>query len=150
MKDLACFPYRWKFLALALLVASIVLFVVNNNGYEIPWLTYPLHDRAGDLMNNNLTDEVWLSGLLGSLLLLCFCRERTEDEYVRELRLHCWQWAILVNYSLFLLAVWTVYGLFHFLGVILYNVLTPLIIYLLLFYTRLHLLPRLSQKSLAR
>jgi hypothetical protein len=148
MKDLACFPYRWKFIALALMAGSVALSFANDAGYEIPWLSHTVHLPDSAPYREGYTLEVWLTGLLASLLILCFCRERTEDEYVRELRLHSWQWAILANYLLLLIATWAFYG-FQFLGVIMYNVLTPLIIYLVIFYTRLHVLPRLHRKRLA-
>jgi hypothetical protein len=96
--------------------------------------------------NNNLTDELWLTSLVGALFILCFCRERHEDEYVQSIRLRAWQTAMVVNYLLFLAAVWLVYGS-SFLGIVMYNVLTPLIIYLIIFYTRIHILPRLTRNS---
>ncbi len=150
MKDLACFPFRWKYIALVLLFLSIALLVANNNyGFQFGWLN--IHVVQGGSIstvvdgNQNLTDELWTTGLIASLLLLSFCRERVEDEYVRALRLRCWQWAIAVNYVLFLIADWLVFGL-EFLGVILYNVITPLVIYLLIFYGRM-LLPKLFENK---
>jgi len=45
-----------------------------------------------------------------------------------------------------MLAIWSVYGL-AFLGILFYNILTPLLIYLVIFYTRLHILPRLRRSN---
>ncbi|MBS1630007.1 MAG: hypothetical protein JST27_08095 [Bacteroidetes bacterium] len=153
MKDLACFPFRWKYVALALLVASVALSVANNNyGFEFSWFSTRVVSKGSIgavVENQNLTDELWTTGLIGSLMLLSFCRERIEDEYVRALRLRCWQWAIAVNYVLFLIADWLVFGL-DFLGVILYNVITPLVIYLLIFYSRMFLLPKLFRKKVVQ
>jgi hypothetical protein len=146
MKRLALFPSYWKFIALLLLAGSIALSIANDKyNFEFSWLSYPkVHHN--DIFNNNLTDEVWLTGLVGSLLILCFCKERIEDEYVQAIRLHAWQWAVVTNYLLFMIATWTVYGL-QFLGIVMYNVLTPLVIYLLIFYTRLYVLPRFNRKT---
>jgi hypothetical protein len=151
MKRLTLFPHRWKLIALLVLTASITLFIANNFfSFQFDWLTFhQLDSQKGLIVDNNpnLTDEVWLTGIIGSLLILCFSRERIEDEYVKSIRLHAWQWAIVTNYVLFLIAVWTVYGVFEFLGVIIYNVLTPLVIYLIIFYVRLYLLPFLSRRT---
>jgi hypothetical protein len=43
------------------------------------------------------------------------------------------QWAVLVNYLLLFIANWTVYG-FNFLNVMIYNMLTVLIIFIVRFH----------------
>jgi hypothetical protein len=136
-------PNRLKVPALLLLSASVVLFVlVDKANFELSWL----HHESGNLSNNNLTDELALSGIILSLLGLACCRERLEDEYVRSIRLQSWLSAILINYAILMLMIWTSYGL-AFLGILFYNVLTPVIIYLLVFYFRLHVAPRLSRNN---
>jgi hypothetical protein len=95
--------------------------------------------------NDNLTDELALSGVILSLLMLAFCAERIEDEYVASTRLRCWQWAVLANYGLLLIAIWLVFGT-AFLGILYYNMLTTLLLFLLLFYGRLYVLPLISRK----
>lgn len=85
--------------------------------------------------NSNITDEIALSGLIISMLFLAFCREKIDDEYYSKLRLRSWQMAIVVNYGLLLVGIWASYGL-SFLALTYFNLLTPLVLYLLLYNGR--------------
>jgi len=144
MKHQLMLPAGMKIPALLLFAASVALFLmVDKANFEFAWL----HVGSDAFSNNNLTDELALSGVILSLLGLCCCRERIEDEYVRSIRLQSWLIAILVNYALLMIMVWTQFGL-AFLGILFYNVLTPMLIYLLVFYLRLHVLPRFSKSGI--
>lgn len=122
------FSHRWT---LPSLIASLLfgaLFITNNFcNVEFGFLQVN--------KNSNLTDEIALSGLIISMLLLAFCKEKIEDEYYSKLRLRCWQLALVVNYGLLLVGIWTSYGL-SFLVLTYFNLLTPLVIYLVLYYGR--------------
>jgi hypothetical protein len=137
---------KWKIPSLILLLASSVLFVASvPYEFVFPWLHHPVHTSGINLSNDNLTDELALSVVIISLLMLAFCAERVEDEYVRIIRLKCWQWAVMVNYGLLMVGIWLVYGM-AFIGLLYYNTLTTLLLFLVLFYGRLYLLPVFSKK----
>jgi len=150
MKRSFLLPNRWKIPLLLLLIASVALFIAGDQlNFEFSWLSYKSNGQGiNDISNNNLTDELELTGIIGSLLALCFCAERIEDEYVRSIRLSAWQWSVIINYFFLLLVIWSVYGI-AFIGMLFYNVLTPVLIYLVIFYTRLHILPRFGKRGAA-
>ena len=82
--------------------------------------------------NINLTDELALTGIIIALLFIAFAREKTEDEYIAHIRLESLKWAVLINYILLLLATWLVHG-FAYIDVMMYNMLTVLIIFIIRF-----------------
>ena len=93
---------------------------------------------------HNFTDEVGGIILIIGLLLIAFSREKDEDERIAKLRLESLLWAVLVNSILIILAIIFFYnGLF--LSVMVYNICTPLI----LFIARFNLILYFERKSQA-
>ena len=147
MKRSFLLPNRWKIPSLLMLCAFAALGIAATAySFEFAFLNRPTHLTGFNLSNDNLTDELALSGIILSLLMLAFCAERVEDEYVAATRLRCWQWAVLVNYALLFIAIWLVFGT-AFLGILHYNMLTTLVLFLLLFYGRLYITPLISRKA---
>lgn len=75
--------------------------------------------------------------LIGSIFIIgglftAFAREKVEDEFIMKLRLASLQWAVLLNYALLLLMFLFVYGV-DFLAVMMYNMFTVLILFILRF-----------------
>jgi hypothetical protein len=85
---------------------------------------------------DNITDEIALTGIIVGLLLIAFSREKQEDEYINSIRLQSLQWAVLINYVLLIAATWIVYGL-AYIDVMVYNMLTVLIIFIVRFHLAL-------------
>jgi len=81
----------------------------------------------------NYSDELALSGIIICLLLIAFSREKQEDEFISQLRLESLQWAVLINYLLLLIATWAVYE-FAYIDVMMYNMLTVLLLFILRFH----------------
>jgi hypothetical protein len=92
----------------------------------------------------SLLDEVISLTLLVGLLLLTFSREKTEDEWIQRVRLESLQWAVLAN-SLLLMAFIVVAHGTPFLTVMVYNMFTPLLIFVARFHYVLHLKPMISK-----
>jgi biotin transporter BioY len=65
-------------------------------------------------------------------LLVGFTKEKHEDEFIAELRLSSIFWAVWVNYIILLAAFLFVYGT-PFLTVMIYNMFTVLIIFIVRF-----------------
>jgi hypothetical protein len=81
----------------------------------------------------NLTDELAFTLLLPGLLLIAYSREKIEDERVQQIRLEAFQWSILAHFAILLVADWCCYnGLFFY--VLVFNLFTLLIVFLLRFY----------------
>ena len=75
--------------------------------------------------------------IVGSLciiggLLVGFSKEKNEDEFISKLRLSSLLWAVLVNYLLLLIAFVFIYDLAFF-SVMVYNMFTVLIIFIIRF-----------------
>ncbi|MBO9152854.1 hypothetical protein ACFOTA_11595 [Chitinophaga sp. GCM10012297] len=115
----------------------------------VPFLTYAVYAYIlGDIFNlpfkaENLENKFpWLGtivliGLLGGLLLVSFSKEKTEDEYISRLRLESLQVAVIVNYVLLILAALSFFGL-DFLSVMVYNMFTVLLIFIIRFHFLLY------------
>lgn len=91
------------------------------------------HRKAFDDTNENWTNELVLAGLIVGLMMVAFSRQKHEDEFIQTLRLESLQWAVLVNYLLLFVANLTVFG-FGFINVMIYNMLTILIIFIVRFH----------------
>jgi hypothetical protein len=143
MKNQLLLPNRFKKWGWALLLPAIILGTISfTNSYE--WL--PLNITIPTLINEELMEPTryfsltytnitnTLIGLLfiAGALLVSFSKEKNEDEFIQSLRLSSLSWAVLVNYLLLALAFLFIYGM-AFLQVMIYNMFTTLIIYIVRF-----------------
>lgn len=119
-------PHRFKAIGLIILIPS-----------SIYWLIWTIETYDLDVLSSNrynsYVEELLFTGLALGLLMIAFAREKAEDEYIMTLRLQSLQWAVLANATLLLLANWIFYG-DHFLSVMIYNMLTVLIIFVIRFH----------------
>ncbi len=83
-----------------------------------------LWGSAGNFMDEIIVLLVILGGCLWG-----FSREKEEDEYLSQIRLNALTWAFLINYLLVILCTIFIYD-FWYLDVLIFNVVTPLIIFL--------------------
>lgn len=137
-------PHRYKLIGWCMLIpAAIGGIVLMTIDYTEPaWLQATVFaivnsEILGDTIFWSLT-KVNLSGTLVGVffiaggLMVGFSKEKTEDEYIMKLRLSSLLWAVWVNYSLLLLAFLFIYGT-AFLTVMIYNMFTVLIIFIVRF-----------------
>jgi hypothetical protein len=131
-------PNKFKRIGLILLPPSLLLGIFNlYDNFSFEFLTIENTAKEGMFESDiNLTDEIALTGTIVSLLFIAFAREKHEDEYIESIRLKSLQWAVLVNYALLLIATWLIHGGhgFTFLDVMIYNMLTVLIIFIIRFH----------------
>ena len=139
MESKLLLPNRYKRIGFILLVPSLVLGIfVRFFDFQFAFLTLHIgktlvHGNNLNLTDNiNLTDELALTGIITALLFIAFAREKTEDEYIAHTRLESLKWAVLINYVLLLAATWLVHG-FAYIDVMMYNMLTVLIIFIIRF-----------------
>lgn len=136
MKSSLLLPHRYKLIGFLILIPSLVLGIaVMFYDFKIDFLTIKNPIKTTDLLSGgslNFTDEIALTGLIVGLLFIAFAREKQEDEYIRSLRLESLQWAVLVNYILLLIATWVVHN-FAYLDVMVYNMLTVLLFFIIRF-----------------
>ena len=128
-------PNKYKLLGFVLLLIFLALGIaVYLFEFSIPALTvHQRKDRKGIFEVINFTDEIALTGIIVSLFFIAFAREKNEDEFITHTRLESWQWAVLTNYILLMIATWVVHG-FHYIDVMMYNMLTILIIFIIRFH----------------
>lgn len=94
--------------------------------------------------NYNLTMDVAITGLIVSLIMIAFSKLKHEDEYLVQIRLRSLQIAVYINYAAFLIATFAVNGL-NYLGILMYNVVTILVAFILVFNYNLYIKPRFSK-----
>ncbi len=108
-------------------------------GFQADFLTIPVYanKNSNDFLvfdsQINLSDEFALTGLIPGRIFMVFARKTNEDEYISRIRLESLPWAVIVNYSLLLIATWMIHG-FSYLHVMIYNMRTILLIFLIRFH----------------
>ncbi|WP_222536739.1 hypothetical protein [Pedobacter polysacchareus] len=149
MKNHLLLPSKYKVFGWILFLVSAVLYIYccsiypsmhDGKNLGIPGFTwsYPSLFTFGD---NELTTAIFSSGVLMGLLMICFSKEKNEDEYISLIRLRSWQWAVLVYFGILFFVNLLVYGM-EFSIFALYNVLTIFIVFIVKFYYSLFKLSR--------
>lgn len=140
MKSSLLLPSRFRIIGILLVIPSLVLgFLFRFRDFTFDFLTITQsHSMVKGKNINldeqiNLTDELALTGLIIGLLFIAFSRQKQEDEFIHHTRLQSWQWAVVINYGLLLIATWLVHG-FAYIDVMMYNMLTVLIIFIVRFH----------------
>lgn len=145
MKQHLLLPNKYKkfgwFLFCPMLLLGIIAIATN---YEAPWLnlkTFALisgfvfdkHPAQPGFIEANLTNTVLGVLFIIGALLVGFSKEKNEDEYISSMRLNALLWAVLVNYSLLIVAFLLVYEL-PFFTVMTFNMFTVLLLFILRFH----------------
>lgn len=147
-------PNRFKFIGWCLFVpATIAGIIFTIKEFEISWLkvktfSFIQHDFFGGtqyfrVIETNITITLIGAMFIIGAMLVGFSKEKAEDEYIAKLRLSSLLWAVWANYILLLFAFLFVYGL-DFLTVMMYNMFTALLIFVVRFN---YILYKNSKKS---
>lgn len=141
MKTNLLLPAKYKRIGIVLFIPSFILGILYrfwDVSFDFLTLRFPSSNKDANTGKVdfegliNLTDEVAITGLILSLLFIAFAKEKQEDEFIHQNRLESWQWAVIINYALLLIAIWLVHGM-EFIDVMVYNMLTVLIIFIIRF-----------------
>lgn len=116
MKSRYLLPHLYKKIGGILFLLTFgtwVLGTIMNFSYS--WVDY--NTTKGS--QGNFADEIIVTGLIISLLMIAFSKEKNEDEYIAAVRRESLQWAIYINYGLLLIGTWGVLqlGLLHRIGI---------------------------------
>ncbi|MEY8848138.1 hypothetical protein AB9K26_04955 [Psychroserpens sp. XS_ASV72] len=84
------------------------------------------------IIENSIIDEIAALAIIFGGLLVGFSREKVEDEFIYKLRKDSLVWAIIFNYVILALTVVFVYE-FSFFNVLVYNMFTPLLFFIIRF-----------------
>lgn len=79
-----------------------------------------------------LPNLIILSLLIGGLLVM-FSKQKKEDEFINHIRLLSMQFSVFINYSLLFFCIVFIHGI-PFLHVMIYNLFTVMLIYILRFH----------------
>jgi hypothetical protein len=151
MKNQLLLPRSCRLIGLITFPFALALFIAV---YEFNFLSPLLatHMRQPEGMagflngNNNLTDEVAITGVIVSLFMIAFSKLRHEDEYILAIRLRSLQIGVYANYGVFVLLTFLVYN-GSYLSVLFYNSATILILFILVFNFNLYVKPRLTKSA---
>lgn len=133
MKSVPMFPFHYKWPGLVLALIGIIIGIAAMYfDFRPEWLEFETNPDMVFMNTQNLVDEVALSLILIGLMLIAFSRERVEDEFVAQLRLHSLWWAIAIYYGIVFISVWVFYN-DAFLSVMIYHLFMPLLFYVMLF-----------------
>ncbi len=141
-------PNKYKKIGWIILIPSTILgIVLAFHEFGEAWIHAPVFAIANDGINDNykyftagnanITNTVIGSLFIIGAMLVSFSKEKTEDEFIAEIRLSSLLWAVCVSYILLLIAFVFVYGT-PFLDVMVYNMFTVLIIFIIRFNYILH------------
>jgi len=149
LKQLLLPNYFRKAGVLLLLPALCLLVAVFMYEFSIPFLVYgqaEVSTSVFDMKNNDLSDELAILLSFFSLFCIAFSKEKVEDEYLQGVRLRALQISVYINYLVLAVATVAIYGL-SYLYVLYGNLFTILIIFIVVYYYRVHIKGRLSKEE---
>jgi len=141
MKTGFLFPHKWRVAGLILFIIGFITFVTDQNNFLeiVDWLhAHPIITGVDMQIISN--DFEYLTVIIG-LLLIGFSKEKVEDEQIAQLRLDSLQWAIYVNYGIFIICIIFING-GAFLSVAAYSIVTPIIFFIIRFRWKIYQLNR--------
>lgn len=147
------FPNRYKKKGVIILIPSIIMGLVTCFDYEPAFLDLRVpaifvDELFGDnkllgFTNNNILNELLGVLIIISSILVAFSKEKQEDEFIAKIRLESLVWATYINYAVLLVAFVFVYD-FSFLWVMIFNMFTILIIFIVRFNWQVYKLKKLA------
>lgn len=142
-------PARFKMIGWGILIPATLAGLFSAiKGFQISWLHVKVFALFGGdsfspgneiAKNQNftfITTDITLTLIavlfLVGALIVSFSKEKIEDEFITKLRLSSLLWSVWVHYILLLVAFIFVWG-FSFMDVMIYNMFTILIIFIIRF-----------------
>jgi len=157
MKTKLLFPHRFKIIGWFVLIPATVLGILSLFfDVEPAFLDVKVFAVFGsgsflsssykvfELVKNNITNEIAGVLFIIGALLVAFSREKTEDEFIAKTRLESLVWATYANYII-LIFCFLLFFDFGFFWVMILNMFTILIFFIVRFYFILYQ----SKKSLS-
>lgn len=153
MKSTFLFPRVFNKIGWLIFIPSVLTLIwlmATGRGLEagLNFKMFAIMDDAifGDsayfkMIANDLTDELLLSLIVISCLLIGFSRRTHEDEYIAQIRYESLVWAVYFNFGVMLLATWFVFGLFYF-QVMMFSLISLLLFFVIRFNVMLYKLQK--------
>jgi hypothetical protein len=150
MKTSYLLPHRLLPMGLVLLAICLPLGLWYLFTFEdFPWhlrIQIPWDDKGdngllslvdGGMLHLDIIDELLALGCLVGFIMTGFSRLAVEDERTAQMRLAALQWGLYVNYIILALCVVFIHGTL-FISVMIYNMFTPLVIFVVKFHWALY------------
>jgi hypothetical protein len=132
-------PFRYKLAGLILIISGFILtilYFVIDFRFELPvfaiFSSY-VETKFLTTFSTNFADELILLTLLAGFLLISFSKEKKEEDYTNALRYKAIIRAVIINSAILLFSILFIYG-GGFMGIVILNIYSPFIIYLITFY----------------
>lgn len=143
MSNKLLLPNRFKNIGWIIFIPSVIIGIIQaSTEFNGEWLHTKVFAIAnGDVLDTyryfsvsyaNVTNTVIGVCFIIGAMLVSFSKEKNEDEFIAEIRLSSLLWAVFVSYLLLLVAFIFVYGS-PFLDVMVYNMFTVLLIFIIRF-----------------
>lgn len=143
MSNKLLLPNRYKiigwYIFIPAAILGIILLFTDFESFPINAKVFALFNEellgkggSFNIIQTNITPTVVGILFIMGAMLVSFSREKTEDEFIARLRQSSLLWAVFVNYVLLLIAFAFIYGM-AFLDVMIYNMFTILIIFIIRF-----------------
>jgi small-conductance mechanosensitive channel len=132
-----CKRIGWVFLVFAgitgiLLTTEILSFEMQANVFAFIDEEFLGKTKTFEVIQTDITPTIIGILFLVGALLVSFSREKREDEFIANLRQSSLLWAVLINYILLIICFAVVYGT-SFFNVMLYNMFTVLLLFIIRF-----------------
>ena len=145
MKSRLLFSHKYKPLGWVLFLAGLifgVFLMINDFDYfNLEIKVFPLIGESGvfsvnrslEWSINNISDELAAIFIIIGGILVSFSKTKDEDEYIGKIRMESLIWATYVNYGILILAILFVFDM-SFFSVLIYNMFTVLLFFMLRFH----------------
>ena len=146
MKNSYLFPVYfkkigWYMFPFMLAFSIYVLYIKNGLNWDVSMWTFVSDSKWFGTSVQDISDEIAFTGMTVSLLFIAFAKRKDEDDYISRIRLDSLVWAVIANYAILTAATWLVYG-FPYFNVMLYNMFTILILFIVKFQLALYKLKK--------
>ncbi|REA61288.1 hypothetical protein DSL64_12635 [Dyadobacter luteus] len=163
MKTRYLLPGSWRPYGIVLTLTSVLVsicWLISGEDFPLAQInTYSYFDipdwqfsdnifstGKGGTVVLNITDEILGIGIICGLFITGFSKLKIEDERIALIRLESLQWGIYVNFTVMVVCIIFVYDTW-FLLVMIYNMFTPLFIFVARFYWLLYVSPAIEAKK---
>ena len=148
------FPNKYKKIGWLIFIPSAIIglitlildFEPNSLDFNVPAIF--IEELLGDkhffgIVNNNILNEILGVLILLSSLLVAFSKEESEDEYISKIRLESLVWAVYFNYAILLISSLFIFD-FAFLWVMIFNMFTILLFFIIRFNWQIYKLKKFA------
>lgn len=155
MKTNFLFPNSWKKVGWIIFIPNLIGAILLSMNFEVfsqilkikvfALAEIKLFDNQNyfKIIENHIIDEIILIGLIVGGVLIGFSKLKNEDEFISKIRYESLVWATYFNYLLIIIFTTLLYG-FTFLNVVIYNLFTLLLFFMIRFHYQIYKLNKFN------